>query len=122
MEGLPAPEISHNEPRKAAIRCVTCPECGRGFKTTHGFKSFCSAPCQIVFKNRRMQRGMELYDFAMAKRYQREHEKDARSIIDALCMGYREQDVRSREGRPSWYPFRDALDDLPRLPGVADGR
>lgn len=65
---------------------------------------------------------MELYDFAMERRYNRKHESDARSVLDALCMGYREQDVRSREGRPSWYPFQDAVDGLPRLPGVADGR
>jgi hypothetical protein len=103
-------------------RKLACRECGSVFTTTHPSKCFCEASCRIRFNNRRMQRGMELYDFAMERRYSREHEKEARSVLDALCMGYRDRDKEVRQGRKSWYSFEEARDSLPRLPGVADGR
>ncbi|MET0742703.1 MAG: hypothetical protein ABWY78_04975 [Microvirga sp.] len=101
---------------------IKCAECDIEFGALRPHAKFCNRACRGVFNNRRASRGCELYDFVMSKRFDRYTEKECRGVIDSLASGYRESDRAFRDGRKSWLPYRDALDALGRLPGVADER
>lgn len=99
-----------------------CRECGASLQGRHHRTKFCNNGCKETFNNRRWARGTEIYDFLMSRRFERAHESEARSFLDALASGYREQDKAARDGRKSWVTFEEAKAKLDRLPGCLDGR
>jgi len=102
---------------------IQCRECGRPLAAArHPDARFCARACAKRFYDRRSLRGAELYDFVMSQRFTRQHEGEAFNVVCALASGYREQDIRARDGRPSWLAFEDALAKLKRLPGTPDTR
>jgi NTP pyrophosphatase (non-canonical NTP hydrolase) len=83
----------------------TCGECGETFETIRVETEYCGPKCRMAFHNRRRDRGAELYDILMCKRYDRKGElteKEARRIVDSLCRAYRDADKSARNGRKSW--------------------
>ena len=103
-------------------RC--CTECGEAFGSDRFNAEFCSVPCKAKFNNRRAMRGAELYDVLMNMRYGSGfgRVKGAFTILTALARGYREQDRAERGGRRSWAKLSTRLNEMARIPGVADAR
>lgn len=64
-------------------------------------KAFCNAECRANWHNRRKARGAELYDFAMAWRFDRET-PDMLAQLGRLLSAYHTADQHHREGRRSW--------------------
>jgi predicted nucleic acid-binding Zn ribbon protein len=89
-----------------------CPECGTPHTAIRRDAEFCGDACRKVFNNRRAVRGAELYDLFMVIRCER-GVAQALGVWKLLCrlaQGYREDDVREREGRPSWRPAKRVLE------------
>jgi hypothetical protein len=99
-----------------------CRECGASLAGRHHRTKFCDSGCKEAFNSRRWSRGTEIYDFVMAWRYEREHQKETLTTVTALLRSYRDEDQKSRDGRKSWFPYEEAMAKLDRLAGVADGR
>jgi predicted nucleic acid-binding Zn ribbon protein len=100
-----------------------CLECGEKFDTDRPEAEFCSNACRKDWHNRRMQRGAEILDFIMSKRFDRAHEKEARLLIDRLASAYRDADKAKRGGRRSWRRFKTAEQCIPMAYGTnGDGR
>lgn len=100
-------------PAPVKIAARPCAECGNNFVPRQWNGRFCTRPCMTRYNNRRYRRGAQLYDWTMIKRYQREHESEARGIVDRLCRAYRDSDKTNRDGRPSWQPIGVARDEVP---------
>lgn len=85
-------------------KMIDCRECGQKTPLSRIDTSFCSSKCSVAFTNRRRTRGAELYDLMMINRHERKIAKAQRVwfLITRLCMYWREQDMREREGRKSW--------------------
>lgn len=71
-------------------------------KSSHG--EFCRLECRRSFNNQRAMRGAELYDLAMATRYDRGRATTlgCLQMMWTLCRLFREDDQRVRAGRQSW--------------------
>lgn len=106
-----------------------CAECGAEFGSNRPHAEFCGTSCRKTFNNRRAQRGAELYDFAMLRRFGDKNAKNSReyatemlALMDALVSGYHEADKRYRDGRRSYATLKAAKAQLNRLPGTPDKR
>jgi hypothetical protein len=95
------------------LKARACAECGTSFEPRQRNSRFCKPACNTLFNNRRKDRGAQLYDFVMSKRYDRINENDARSLIDNLARAARDADKHERDGRPSWIPFDEAKKRVP---------
>lgn len=94
----------------------TCHECGNPIPAPSK-ASFCDKACRNSYDNRRQLRGAKIYDLFMATRYDRLTAKDL-GVWTYLCrMGedFRDEDVREREGRPSWRDPKTVIDTNPHL-------
>lgn len=82
----------------------TCPECGIKHLATKKHARFCSREHRNSFNNRRMIRGLEIYDLLMACRYQRGLASKMKlwGLVCKILARYREEDQRERAGRASW--------------------
>ena len=116
-----------------------CRECGIPFRaypcggksvtsdngrTNRAGQLFCSAPCRKKFNNRRITRGAELYDIAMAWRFERHRADrlDVRGLLGRVISAYRDADKKLRQGRKSW-DLDAAMDRIPLgYSGEGDGR
>lgn len=89
-----------------------CRECGASLPTTSS-SSFCGKSCRKTYNNRRAMRGAQLYDLFMASRYDRINAQELGVWTYACRMGeaFRDEDVRDREGRPSWRNPKEVLDN-----------
>jgi hypothetical protein len=79
-----------------------CRECGRPLVNKQA--QFCGPGCRADFHNRRAKRGAEIFDLAMAWRFDRRRAKKEKAL-SAMCrmLGqFRGEDWRDRAGRPSW--------------------
>lgn len=110
----PAP-IGH--PPKAGRFKRVCTECGAPFMAAMAHADFCAVECRKSFNNRRMVRGAEIYDLAMALRYQRElaTKLGVLKLMWRLCQRFREEDVARRAGRHSWRSPKDIIERHPYL-------
>lgn len=108
----------------AAMNCLECN--ARITKNTlKANRKFCCMSCRQAFKNRRRDRGAELYDLFMATRFERDEAKSKRlwSVMCSLASAYRDSDELLRQGRKSW----DAESAYARIPiafsqNTGDGR
>jgi predicted nucleic acid-binding Zn ribbon protein len=94
-----------NEKPVRRLFAKSCTECGEAFETIRSEAEFCAPKCRMGWHNRRRDRGAELYDILMCKRYERNGElteKVARRLVDSLCRAYRDGDKTARAGRKSW--------------------
>jgi len=85
-----------------------CRECGASFGAKRSTREFCSGACRAVFHNRRGHRGAEIFDLAMAWRFDRKRAAQARALT-LLCRAlarFRAEDLRARAGRSSWDDIR----------------
>ena len=92
-----------------------CLECGRSLQ--QGKAIFCCAACRLIWNNRRLRRGAELYDIMMAHRFERvlAAQLKALSAMNRLAAIFRAEDRHDRDGRRSWRPLREVLLDRPGL-------
>lgn len=85
-----------------------CRECGRPLENVAGKveKDFCPRevrPCRNKFTNRRRERGSHLYDLLMAERFADDGAGlEAIQQAEKLMEDWRQDDLETREGRPSW--------------------
>lgn len=108
------PPGEHPSPRRFKR---VCPECGVPHLAAKRSAEFCSGACRKAFNNRRLIRGAELYDLFMTLRHERPLAK-ALGVWRLLCrfsQAYREEDVRQRDGRPSWRPAKEVIARRPYL-------
>lgn len=99
-------------------RVRECLECGApGISAT---AEFCSLPCRTEFNNRRKRRGLELYDFYMAHRFDRPAAQalGVLQVMNRLASVFREEDRSRRAGRRSWRHPRELLAERPYLKSV----
>ena len=99
----------------AAHRENTCRECGGKFRAKKPTAEFCGLKCTNAYNNRRMRRGMLLYDFFMQMRYRRTSARGLWSIMCRLAEEWREEDKRHREGFKSWRDPNAHVDRNPYL-------
>ena len=88
-----------------------CKECGSPQTTTRRGKGFCSDRCRVVFNNRRLQRGADLYDLFRALRRERDEAKTL-NIWTEICRLekiWQDEDETMRPGRRSYIEPRRAL-------------
>jgi hypothetical protein len=93
-------QIKSIKSRRAQAQCR---ECGSLFDAKRSTREFCSSACRATFHNRRGQRGAEIFDLAMAWRFDRKRAAKAKALT-LLCRAlarFRNEDVRARDGRPS---------------------
>lgn len=85
-----------------------CRECGRPLENVAGKveKDFCPRevrPCRDRFTARRRERGAHLYDLLMSERYAADGQGVwAIQQAENLMKEWHEDDLETREGRPSW--------------------
>lgn len=104
--------------RPAAAFKRECLWCGGAFHASARHGEFCCTEHRKAFNNQRATRGAELYDLAMAVRYDRKR-ATALGVLQmmwTLCRLFREEDQRLRAGRPSW---RDPGVIVERRPYIA---
>jgi hypothetical protein len=81
-----------------------CRECGSSLDAQRSTREFCSGICRAAFHNRRGHRGAEIFDLAMAWRFDRKRAAQTKALT-LLCRAlarFRAEDMRARAGRPSW--------------------
>lgn len=98
-------------------RLNACLECGQAAPDK---AKFCSGAHRQAFNNRRLQRGAELYDLFMAHRFDRKNAQDLRVLqaMNRMASLWNEEDKAERDGRRSWRPTRDVLNERPYLRGI----
>lgn len=81
----------------------TCRECGRPWRSNRQASVACP-DCSKIFDRRRQTRGAQVYDLFMAMRYERglAAKLGVWSLMCRMANKWREEDVRERDGRPSW--------------------
>lgn len=79
-----------------------CKECGQAFETNRTDRDFCSDACRKTWNNRRMTRGMCIYDAAMKFRVERDKGCFAElcTIIDRYAAEDREAKRKTYNARP----------------------
>jgi hypothetical protein len=75
-----------------------CRECNAKFEARRASREFCSTACRQRFNNRRMTRGVEIYDLAMQWRDDRT-DTAALTLLCRLLAKFKDED--SRAGRVS---------------------
>lgn len=100
-----------------------CRECGGPIASQDRRARYCSSKCRKDFFDRRSKRGAELYDLFMTIRHEREIAKEEKlwTYMTRLAMYYKEEDEREREGRKSWGPWRDVIENKPYIAATARG-
>jgi hypothetical protein len=110
-----------NEKPARRLFARTCTECGERFETIRCEADFCGVSCKNDFNNRRVARGVELYDLLMTCRFDRDlAAKEGlvmSTIMSNLAQHYRHADNDKRAGRKSW-----KSDSHKRLPITYDAR
>ena len=94
------------------IKSKPCAECGSTINKSKRTQSlFCKSACKRKFNNRRASRGAVFYDLFMELRHNRKDATEYRvwSQLTRLASSYKEEDMRHRDGRPSWMPARLVL-------------
>ena|SRR5487761_1127071 len=97
-------QLDQTKSIKSSLAQARCRECGSFFDARRSTREFCNAVCRAAFHNRRGQRGAEIFDLAMAWRFDRKRGAQAKALT-LLCRAlarFRVEDLRAREGRPSW--------------------
>lgn len=99
-----------------------CRECGSEVvQSRKGPTSdFCSVKCRQAWKNRRMQRGAMLYDAIMNWRFNRKNgnDKAAWQAITRMAATFNQEDKDQRDGRRSYRPLKDVLQDNPWINSI----
>lgn len=98
--------------KEGSGRPEVCRECGRRFEAFRRDAKFCAPECTSAFNVRRASRGSALYDLMMINRHERGVAKAMKVwfLVTRLLMYWREEDQRTRDGRPSWTNAEDAVD------------
>jgi hypothetical protein len=102
-------------PDHRAVRDVTtgiCRECKVKFEARRASREFCCIACRQRFNNRRMTRGLQIYDFAMEWRDDRT-DTTALTLLCRLLAKFKDED--SRAGRVSWNSAASVIRDKPYL-------
>lgn len=91
-------------------RC--CPECGTEFRSGKQWAEFCATDCRKEFNNRRLTRGVALYDLFMVMRYDRPAAKlyAVWKLLCRMAQAFRDEDLEQRAGRKSWREPRAVLE------------
>jgi hypothetical protein len=114
----PQARTDFSAPDHRARRDVTtgiCRECNAKFEARRASREFCCNACRQQFNNRRMTRGLEIYDFAMAWRDDRT-DTMALTLLCRLLAEFKDED--SRAGRVSWNSAAGVIRDKPYLAAV----
>lgn len=102
-----------------------CRECGNDYtpRTGRGRPNtvFCASACGKRHANRRMSRGIILYDLMMQNRYNRKETDPMkmRGIMARVTQSYRDEDIAERDGRQSWDDLADIMEKVCHLRYVA---
>lgn len=107
------PETVTVTPRPPTTKLLTrrCPECGTKHLASAKHGRFCSREHRNAFNNRRMTRGLAIYDLLMACRYQRGLAKRMKlwGLLCKILVTFREEDQQERDGRASWLHPNDVV-------------
>jgi hypothetical protein len=94
---------------RSRARTIVCRECGEKC-TVHSHKAlFCSLACAKKFNARRDSRARTMYDIVMAGRFERSKNKGYLTILSQLAREARDEDLKERDGRKSWYDTASRL-------------
>lgn len=91
-----------------------CLECGNEFQPKRDHAAYCSANCRATFNNRRQVRGADLYDLFVGLRNDRALAKE-KNVWTEMCrleLKWRQEDEKTRQGRPASVPLKAALASL----------
>jgi hypothetical protein len=97
-------QLDQTEITKASHAQLECRECGAMIQSQRETREFCSKACRSAFHNRRSHRGAQIYDLAMAWRFDRKRAAQTKALT-LLCRAlarYHDEDRRSRARRRSW--------------------
>jgi hypothetical protein len=98
--------------RAGDVTTGICRECKTKFEARRASKEFCCTACRQRFNNRRMTRGVEIYDLAMQWRDDRA-DTAALTLLCRMLAKFKDED--SRAARVSWNRTASVIRDKPYL-------